>query len=82
MRVLFASLASVGHTYPLVPLAMAPRDAGHEVHFAAGPAVHGPLAANGLRPFRPQVVLPQGADQRRWPGDCRSTPTWEHDHGR
>ncbi|MDG4759718.1 glycosyltransferase [Micromonospora sp. WMMD710] len=53
MRLLFASLASVGHTYPLIPLAVAARDAGHEVHFAAGPAVHAPLAANGLRPFRP-----------------------------
>ncbi|GAA4581431.1 glycosyltransferase [Planotetraspora phitsanulokensis] len=53
MRVLFASLASVGHTYPLIPLAIAARDAGHEVHFAAGEEVHPPLAANGLRPFRP-----------------------------
>ncbi|QFU92647.1 glycosyltransferase [Amycolatopsis sp. YIM 10] len=53
MRVLFASLASVGHTYPLIPLAVAVRAAGHEVHFAAGGEVHAPLAANGLRPFRP-----------------------------
>lgn len=53
MRVLFASLASVGHTYPLIPLAIAARDAGHEVHFAAGEHVHAPLAAHGLRPFRP-----------------------------
>lgn len=53
MRVLFASLASVGHTYPLIPLAIAAREAGHEVHFAVGEAVHAPLAANGLRPFRP-----------------------------
>jgi UDP:flavonoid glycosyltransferase YjiC (YdhE family) len=53
MRVLFASLGSVGHTYPLIPLAIAARDAGHEVHFAAGEEVHAPLAANGLRPFRP-----------------------------
>ncbi|MCG5450239.1 glycosyltransferase [Micromonospora hortensis] len=53
MRVLFASLASVGHTYPLIPLAIATREAGHEVHFAAGPEVHPPLAAHGLRPFRP-----------------------------
>ncbi|GAB2706576.1 glycosyltransferase [Nocardia thraciensis] len=53
MRVLFASLASVGHCYPLIPLAVAARKAGHEVHFAAGEAVHAPLAANGLRPFRP-----------------------------
>ncbi|MCE6998180.1 glycosyltransferase [Saccharothrix sp. S26] len=53
MRVLFAGLASVGHTYPLIPLAIAARDAGHEVHFAVGEEVHAPLAANGLRPFRP-----------------------------
>jgi UDP:flavonoid glycosyltransferase YjiC (YdhE family) len=53
MRVLFASLASVGHTYPLIPLAVAARAAGHEVHFAAGENVHASLAANGLRPFRP-----------------------------
>ena len=53
MRVLFASLASAGHTYPMVPLAIAAREAGHEVHFAVGEEVHAPLAANGLRPFRP-----------------------------
>jgi len=53
MRVLFTSLASVGHTYPLIPLAVAVRAAGHEVHWAAGEHVHAPLAANGLRPFRP-----------------------------
>lgn len=53
MRVLFASLASVGHTYPLIPLAVALRDGGHEVRFAAGEHVHAPLAAAGLRPFRP-----------------------------
>jgi hypothetical protein len=44
---------SVGHTYPLIPLAIAARAAGHEVHFAAGENVHAPLAANRLRPFRP-----------------------------
>ncbi|WP_327010285.1 glycosyltransferase [Dactylosporangium sp. NBC_01737] len=53
MRVLFASLGSVGHTYPLIPLAVAARDAGHEVHWAAGAEVHPPLATLGLRPFRP-----------------------------
>ncbi|ANN15689.1 glycosyl transferase [Amycolatopsis orientalis] len=53
MRVLFASLASPGHTYPLIPLAIAAREAGHEVHFAVGEHVHVPLRRNGLRPFRP-----------------------------
>jgi UDP:flavonoid glycosyltransferase YjiC (YdhE family) len=53
MRLLFASLASAGHTYPLIPLAVAARDAGHEVRFAAGEAVHQALAESALRPFRP-----------------------------
>ncbi|GIJ49338.1 glycosyl transferase [Virgisporangium aliadipatigenens] len=53
MRVLFVGLGSVGHTYPMVPLARAARAAGHEVHFAVGEAVHPELAAEGLRPFRP-----------------------------
>lgn len=45
MRVLLASLALVGHTYALTPLAISVRDTGEEVY--------APLAANGLRPFRP-----------------------------
>ncbi|WP_459708360.1 glycosyltransferase [Actinophytocola sp. KF-1] len=53
MRLLFAGLASAGHTYPLIPLAVAAREAGHEVRFAAGEAVHQVLAASDLRPFRP-----------------------------
>ncbi|UOX87855.1 glycosyltransferase [Amycolatopsis sp. FBCC-B4732] len=53
MRVLFAGLASAGHTYPMVPLAIAARDVGHEVHFAAGEHVHAPLRRLGLGPFRP-----------------------------
>ncbi|MBW4720300.1 glycosyltransferase [Saccharothrix obliqua] len=53
MRVIFVSLASAGHTYPMVPLAVAARDAGHDVRFAAGEAVHAVLAEQGLRPFRP-----------------------------
>jgi UDP:flavonoid glycosyltransferase YjiC (YdhE family) len=53
VRVLFASLASPGHAYPMVPLAIAAREAGHEVHFAVGEAMHDDLAVHGLRPFRP-----------------------------
>jgi UDP:flavonoid glycosyltransferase YjiC (YdhE family) len=53
VRVLFAALASAGHTYPMLPLAIAARDNGHEVHFAAGEHVHPPLRRLGLAPFRP-----------------------------
>ncbi|SDO04930.1 glycosyltransferase [Lentzea jiangxiensis] len=53
MRVLFACMATVGHTYPLIPLASALRNAGHEVHFAVGEEMHPELERLGLRPFRP-----------------------------
>ena len=36
MRVLFCCLPAYGHLYPLLPLAIACRDAGHEVEFATG----------------------------------------------
>lgn len=36
MRILFAALAAHGHTFPSIPLAIAARDAGHDVVFAAG----------------------------------------------
>ncbi|KJK33743.1 glycosyl transferase [Lentzea aerocolonigenes] len=57
MRVLFASMATVGHTYPLIPLALALRDAGHEVCFAVGDEMHPELNRLGLRPFRPGLVF-------------------------
>jgi UDP:flavonoid glycosyltransferase YjiC (YdhE family) len=75
MRVLFVSLASVGHTYPLIPLAKATREAGHTVRFAAGENVHEPLAANGLRPFRPADAFYEiyaedlGPELARWRPD-------------
>ena len=34
MRILFSARPAYGHVYPLVPLALAARRAGHEVHFA------------------------------------------------
>ncbi|MDQ0364636.1 glycosyltransferase [Catenuloplanes indicus] len=52
-RILFAALASPGHAFPMVPLAVAARAAGHDVWFAAGDHVHAALAGHGLRPFRP-----------------------------
>ncbi len=57
MRVLFASMATVGHTYPLIPLAVALRATGHEVHFAVGEEMHPELDRLGLRPFRPGLVF-------------------------
>lgn len=58
MRLLFASLASYGHIYPLLPLAIAAREAGHDVVFATGEQFLPSLRKAGLEvavaglPFR------------------------------
>jgi UDP:flavonoid glycosyltransferase YjiC (YdhE family) len=48
VRLIFASLASHGHIYPLLPLAFAAREAGHEVIFATGEDFLPPLRKAGL----------------------------------
>lgn len=48
MRVLFSSLGSYGHMLPLVPLARATADAGHDVTFATTTAMESTLSAAGL----------------------------------
>jgi UDP:flavonoid glycosyltransferase YjiC (YdhE family) len=45
---IFTSLASHGHTYPLLPLAFAAREAGHNVVFAVGEEFHSSLRNAGL----------------------------------
>ncbi len=47
LRILFACLPAYGHLYPVMPLAQACRDAGHDVVIATGPEAAGRLSANG-----------------------------------
>jgi len=69
---MFAALAAHGHTYPLVPLAIAAAQAGHEVVFAGGEALLPSLRAAGLtaRPAGLSVqeafagIAPGPADER------------------
>ncbi|MEV6901312.1 glycosyltransferase [Amycolatopsis sp. NPDC051372] len=49
MRLVFTSLASHGHLYPLIPLAVAARGAGHDVAFATAEDFHPVLEKAGLR---------------------------------
>lgn len=56
MKVVFASLGAYGHLYPMLPLAVACRDAGHDVVVATG----APLL-NGL-PLRTIPGLPPEVD--------------------
>ncbi|MFI6097053.1 glycosyltransferase [Lentzea sp. NPDC051213] len=48
MRILFSSLGSHGHTYPLLPLAIAAREQGHDVLYAVDPGFHQTVAELGF----------------------------------
>ncbi|GAA1293389.1 glycosyltransferase [Saccharothrix xinjiangensis] len=48
MRILFSSLGSHGHTYPLVPLAIAAREVGHDVTFVTRAPIARVAAAHGF----------------------------------
>ncbi|MEU9111223.1 nucleotide disphospho-sugar-binding domain-containing protein [Streptomyces sp. NPDC048483] len=51
MRVLFASVDWTGHLYPMVPLARALQEAGHEVRVLCSPRVAEAAAQAGLTPL-------------------------------
>jgi UDP:flavonoid glycosyltransferase YjiC (YdhE family) len=61
MRVLVASTAGSGHVFPVVPLARALRDAGHDVLWATGAEAAGTLGRAGI----PMVVAGLDAGARR-----------------
>ncbi|GAA3539684.1 glycosyltransferase [Amycolatopsis ultiminotia] len=71
MRMIFTSLASYGHLYPLLPLAVAARDAGHEIVFATAPEFHPTLDKAGLEPAPAGISIRQ-AFQEIFTGDPRS----------
>ncbi|MFI9007867.1 glycosyltransferase [Actinosynnema sp. NPDC053489] len=48
MRILFSSLGSHGHTYPLLPLAIAARELGHEITYVTAPAFADTLRPHGI----------------------------------
>ncbi|MBN6036560.1 glycosyltransferase [Amycolatopsis sp. 195334CR] len=51
MRIIFSSLDAFGHFYPLLPLATAAGEAGHEVAFATGEQFHPTLTELGIEPL-------------------------------
>ncbi|MEU4746483.1 glycosyltransferase [Actinosynnema sp. NPDC023658] len=48
MRILFSSLGSYGHAFPLMPLAIAARDVGHDVTFATTAPFARAVTAHGI----------------------------------
>ncbi len=64
MRILFTCVPGFGHFYPMVPLAQAMRDAGHEVGFAtAGRFCQNVVAPTGFSAF-PAGLSPVEAQDR------------------
>ncbi|MFI6099877.1 glycosyltransferase [Lentzea sp. NPDC051213] len=58
MRLIFATMAAHGHTYPSVPLALAAQRMGHDVVFAAGEEFVPRLRAAGLNAVAAGMSLP------------------------
>jgi UDP:flavonoid glycosyltransferase YjiC (YdhE family) len=63
VRVLFCCRPAYGHVYPLLPLAAACRDAGHEVLFGTGEGFVKPLRRRGFRAERVGISIDE-ADRR------------------
>ncbi len=58
--VLFCGLPAFGHLYSMIPLALAARDAGHEVIFATGAPFVGRLRAIGFETHRAGISVQEG----------------------
>ncbi len=65
MRILFCSLPHFGHVLPLVPLANACVDAGHEVAFATGGPLLGRLPVRSVRAYPERTLDEAEAEVRR-----------------
>ena len=63
MRILFSATPAAGHVLPLVPLASAAGDAGHDVAFLTGPDMAGYLGSRELGGCTRSASC-------RWPGCC------------
>jgi UDP:flavonoid glycosyltransferase YjiC (YdhE family) len=60
MRILFTTLPASGHFHPLVPVAQALQQAGHEVAFASAEPLQKQVESKGFRFFRAGGEFPQG----------------------
>ena len=81
MRILFVTNPGLGHLLPLLPLAIAARDAGHDVAVAAGGSIGPAVTAAGLRlvPMGPpdiDSVIAETLDLRSVKGPDRPALIW------
>ena len=82
MRVLFTSVSAIGHVHPMVPLAHALRDRGHEIRWLTGPDATPRLAAAGNTAVA--VGIPwedvRSEYRRRYPEAASLAPVEVPDH--
>src|SRR4051812_11484859 len=69
MRVLFTSPSALGHVNPMVPLALAATDAGHDVRWATGADACAYLARFGVATVEAGLTTPDriATYERRFP---------------
>ena len=80
MRIALAAVPAYGHVYPLMPLALACRDYGHDVEVACGPPFAGRLPVPTVEGFPDELTL---SDAEKYvagvdldPGDPFAAPRW------
>ena len=78
MRVLFTCVVGHGHFNPMVPVARALADAGHDVAFATDPGFVDHVRSVGFQSFASGLDMPEAIRRfiERMPG-FRQTPPWE-----
>lgn len=71
MQILFSCRPAYGHLFPLVPLARAAREAGHDVVFATGPGFLGTVRELGFEAHPAGISIGEAEDEaRRRHGDA------------
>ena len=82
MRILFTSISGLGHVHPMVPLAQALAERGHEVKWAVAPAACPRLEAAGFGTFPAGMSQAEGMVEyrRRYPESVSLPPERRPDH--
>ena len=75
MRILFCTRPAFGHLYPVLPLAIAARDLGHDVHVTSAGDFVERIAALGLAAHRAGPTFAEAFDAFRAGGFPNGLPT-------
>lgn len=76
VRILFSSLGSHGHTYPLLPLAISAREQGHDIVYAIDPGFHPTVEKLGFTAVDAGLSI---GDAFRQANELHGTPEFRRD---